>query len=453
MQITVPYITKVSDNQWIYRRKVPHDLREALGKREVKVPLGRTEHAALKAYAAVHKKIEADFINARNGGPAAPISVTALDRFKEAQAKIRALGLDPEWRGESGTEAIARDVIADQIAAMYPRDDEDQPVGLKPSDAALLQALAYGAHDKAPSPTLEDVRKLYLKERVRDDEKKQKQLDLVFGYLTQALGSDRKLVSLKREDAKEVRDYMLDGRGAATVERYLNTVRAAFNHAIKEWDLTWRNPFMGLEVELKDKAAPDRDKRKPFPTDMLPAMQARLADRASVDLRWIWQMLEGTGARLSEIAGLRTEDVKVDDPIPHIVVEWHDDRRIKNKVSRRRVPLIGDALAAAKEALKDAGSRKLLFPSYGRVGGGSTASAALGKHVRAVVTDTKVTTHSLRHLMKDRLRIAGVSKSDQDILLGHSSGSVGEDYGGDEGRLKVALRALEEALDAGGSQQ
>jgi hypothetical protein len=63
------------------------------------------------------------------------------------------------------------------------------------------------------------------------------------------------------------------------------------------------------------------------------------------------------------------------------------------------------------------------------------------------VTDSKATTHSLRHLIKDRLRLAGVSKSDQDIVLGHSSGSVGEDYGGDEARLEVARRALEKALE------
>lgn len=48
--------------------------------------------------------------------------------------------------------------------------------------------------------------------------------------------------------------------------------------------------------------------------------------------------------------------------------------------------------------------------------------------------------------LKDRLRLASVSKTDQDIVLGHSSGSVGEDYGGDEARLKVAERALRVAL-------
>nr|WP_244734753.1 tyrosine-type recombinase/integrase [Mesorhizobium sp. 113-1-2] len=157
-------------------------------------------------------------------------------------------------------------------------------------------------------------------------------------------------------------------------------------------------------------------------------------------------MLEGTGCRLAEVAGLRVTDVHLDHTIPHITVEWHDDRRIKNAVSRRNVPLIATALDNAKEAVKAAGDAAMLFPAYGRPTGASSASAALGKHVRAVVSDTKVTTHSLRHLMKDRLRLAGVSKADQDIVLGHSSGSVGEDYGGADARLKVAERALKAAL-------
>ncbi|RUY99159.1 integrase, partial [Mesorhizobium sp. M7A.F.Ca.CA.002.15.1.1] len=170
-----------------------------------------------------------------------------------------------------------------------------------------------------------------------------------------------------------------------------------------------------------------------------------LVSHAKTDLQHIWRILKGTGCRLAEVSGLRVADVHLEHAIPHITVEWHDDRRIKNAVSRRNVPLIGDALDAATEAKAAAGNAAMLFPTYGRPKGASSASAALGKHVRACVTDPKATTHSLRHLMKDRLRLAGVTKSDQDIVLGHSSGSVGEDYGGDEARLEMARRALEKA--------
>ena len=70
---------------------------------------------------------------------------------------------------------------------------------------------------------------------------------------------------------------MLDGRAPASVDRYLNTVRAVLNHAAKEYDLMgWRNPFMGLEVAPKDKAQPDRDKRRPFTGEELRATRGRI---------------------------------------------------------------------------------------------------------------------------------------------------------------------------------
>ena len=67
-------------------------------------------------------------------------------------------------------------------------------------------------------------------------------------------------------------------------------------------------------------------------------------------------------------------------------------------------------------------------------------------NVRGVVDDPKVSTHSLRHNMNDRLRKAGVSKIDQDLILGHTMGGIGEAYGGDEARLEVAAAAMKEAF-------
>ena len=87
----------------------------------------------------------------------------------------------------------------------------------------------------------------------------------------------------------------------------------------------------------------------------------------------------------------------------------------------------------------------MLFPKYGRPGGGDAASGALRKHVRGV-DDPKVSTHSLRHNMKDRLRKAGVSKIDQDLILGHTMAGIGEAYGGDEARLEVAAAAMKRAF-------
>ncbi len=458
MRIEVQHVQKRGKAGWRYRRKIPLHLRKHLGKGEIVIPLGRTEKEALKNYPKVHAEAERQLTTATlsaNGHsvPSSTATMTAVEQFQFGQRQLRGLGLDPEWGGPQDaddTEALYREIIAEQIAAKYPVDSNGHPVGLQDKDRAAIQALMLGADQVRPDPTLEDARKLYQKERVGDDDDaKRMELDRVFRLVREALGRDRTLKGLKREDAKEVRDHMLDGRKASSVDRYLNVVRAVINHALREFDLvgTVANPFMHLEAAPKDKAEPDRNKRRPFTPEELAATTARITSLAKPDLQRIWRMLEGTGCRLAEIAGLRVADLHQDHAIPHITVEWHDDRRIKNKVSRRNVPLLGDALVAAKEACSAAAGEVLLFPAYGRKGGPDAASAALGKHVRACVSDLKVTTHSLRHLMKDRLRLAGVTKGDQDIVLGHSSGNVGEDYGGDEARLKVAERAMKAAVN------
>ena len=111
------------------------------------------------------------------------------------------------------------------------------------------------------------------------------------------------------------------------------------------------------------------------------------------------------------------------------------------------MPLVGDALEAAKEALKLARTGHMLFPSYGRKRGGDAASAALMKHLRQVSANEKHVIHSLRHNMKDRLMLAEVSSLDQNLILGHALGGVGDRvYGGDAAKLRVTTRAMKRAL-------
>lgn len=149
---------------------------------------------------------------------------------------------------------------------------------------------------------------------------------------------------------------------------------------------------------------------------------------------------------MAEVAGLLVTDVALDHRNPHVDLVVHPHRRLKTAGSVRKVPLIGDALQAAREAVGAAGDGPLLFASYGRERGPDAASAILMKHVRKVVADKKVTVHSLRHSMKDRLRLAGVETGTIDDVLGHSSGRVSERYGGDEARLEVATVAIKKAF-------
>ena len=53
----------------------------------------------------------------------------------------------------------------------------------------------------------------------------------------------------------------------------------------------------------------------------------------------------------------------------------------------------------------------------------------LMKRLRKTVNDPKVTIHSLRHRMKDKLRNTGCPEAISKAILGHSENSVAANYG------------------------
>jgi len=88
-------------------------------------------------------------------------------------------------------------------------------------------------------------------------------------------------------------------------------MKAMIGHAIREFDLIKMvsNPFEALEVGSPSGGEDDvaaRDKRKSLPGAVIDAMKGKLQG----ELRLIWGLLDGTGCRLSEVSGLRIEDVR-----------------------------------------------------------------------------------------------------------------------------------------------
>lgn len=442
--IDFPYI-QIRNGRFRYRRKVPLNLQSKLGKREIVIPLGKSEGEVAKQYAKVHAEAERRLTMTGVEAVASEQSQTAMELFRWAQGRVREL--DPH------SSAHSREVIAEGIARTYPLDDEGYPIGVSQRDAALLRALMLRDRQTRPEPSLEDVKRAYIREKVKgssDERKKEQRVERVLGYVYQVLG--RKDVSLnggvRKTDAIDIRDHMLNTiNSPATVKRYLNDLRAIFNFGIELFELsrTVSNPFQNLPVKMPVGGS-SKDDRHPFSPTQLKQTRARVLGSAKKDLQLIWRMLEGTGCRLSEVAGLMVADVKLDHKFPHIDLVFHPHRRLKTNGSVRVVPLIGDALKAAQEAVMAAGDNALLFPAYGRQGGGEAASAALMKTVRKVVIDKKVTVHSLRHNMVDKLMLAGVPKGERDLILGHSSGAASEAYGGLETRIEVATKAVRQAL-------
>lgn len=455
VSLTLKHIKELGAGRYEYRRRVPESAKAALGKSEFKRVFAASSPSAL---AKEHARITAEFDKAvaeTQRKPQDPSKLTKRELWdaarKEAASLIAgAIGLDEEEAGVIVADMLEESGKSSPLLAMALRDPNN-----------------LSEENPLPGHTLEDARKLYVKEKLGGGEgpesrEAMSRIDRVFSRAAVALGDafqSRPLASLKRDDARRVRDHMLKlpkyGGGtlsAATVRREIKDLAAVINFGLKEFDLgNLVNPFDGLPVEGVGRgvvaAQPDAALRDPLPKPMVEAMKSRLTG----DLLQIWRLLAGTGCRLSEVRGLRVEDVVAEAAIPHIRVTWHEGRRLKTKASVRVVPLVGDALDAANDALKAAEGQTVLFPRFAKPRGTDNCSTQLMKCLREITRDPKHVVHSLRHSMKDALRLAGVEKTVQDLILGHASPSIGETYGGEEVRLQVAYRALQAAHERSSS--
>ena len=251
-------------------------------------------------------------------------------------------------------------------------------------------------------------------------------------YLIDALGSDRDVGSLTRQDARTFRDYLVrKGLRPASIGKTISIVAAIVQVALVEKQIAIRNPFHRFHV-VNDVAAIDA--RLPL-TDEEMAIARSL--NVNAELSGIVNLLALTGARLNEMAGLQWDDVVVADSpnlISHLHIRSNPIRRLKTASSRRTVPLLPDAIAifhlARLRAVGQPGSEDAVFPRYGRPGGADAVSQALMKSLRkAGVTDRRKSIHSIRHSVKQALRDVGCPKDVRDAIQGHASNDMAENYG------------------------
>lgn len=438
------YIDELSGGRKRFRRRYPKAVAEVLGEGVFQVAMQAREGADLftehgKLLTEYEKIIAKVRRKAAHDGQLSP-----LQHWREAVKEAEEL--------VAGVLGVNSEHEARQLAS----DDLER----RGADPILYRAVI-SPDAEEPAITMLDAKEMYRTERMAGahGRNQKNRLERVCRRIEGSLGPLNKLVlvDLKREHARKLRDDMLSAKkrdgsplSPSSVRRELDMIRAMVSIAITEHDLQGKanNPFEGLEVSKAD-AAPETewDKRDPLPIDVILAMRKRMMDKLREPaLGLIWRILEGTGCRGAEVIGLRVEDVHVTGPYPYIHVVPHDDRRVKTKVSIRYVPLVGDALEAAKEALEQAKNERMLFPRYAHEGGPDAASQALMKHLRRFTKNKRHVVYSLRHNMKDLLVSAGVPERDEHRILGHSQDGVGNRvYGGDEAKLKAATEAMKRA--------
>ena len=93
------------------------------------------------------------------------------------------------------------------------------------------------------------------------------------------------------------------------------------------------------------------------------------------------------------------------------------------------MPLSQEAATLLKDLIKGKVAEEPVFERYAKDRGMDNCSQMLMKRFRTVITDKKLTMHSLRHRMKDKLRNTGCPEAISMAILGHGSNTVAANYG------------------------
>jgi integrase len=228
--------------------------------------------------------------------------------------------------------------------------------------------------------------------------------------LTVFLGHDR-LDLVERGDAQKFRDKMLEDLKVSTVKTRLNFLSGLFQLGVEE-DLLSSNPFTGVGKRLRPEAKATHD---------LDLEQVRVTDRLALeklsgDQVQLYQILRFTGMRLAEAAGLRAEDINLEQGL--INVSPNELRPLKTRDSQRVVPI-----HPSLDLSFMAGRSGHLFPSLynektKRWGSGLVWSRLIGCNP-----------HQLRHNVVSMLRAAGISEVVIGRLVGHAVPGMTARYG------------------------
>ena len=404
------YVFRRSNGSYRYKRNVPKKLRQLIGKDTLYRQLGESYSEAMKVLPKVHSEIEALFV--------AEETMPANER---ALAFIRAA------LGEEVAEQVSSGQVVEYSPEDYALNELAKTIAGKLPEEVVRQV--YQGKLYSPTMTLDTVLSEYAAykagEGVRDKDaalrikKLRKDLKNCLGEYKLEKGS---LAAITRADANTFRDHLLERMKPNSVLRNVAVVKAAVNYVITEYSLSIPNVFNRLRIKGAGASIEDR-----YPlTDEQIALV--LPDYQRDSLAWaLFLTLIDTGARLSEVVGLEVQDVDLQER--SVKIRPNGIRGLKTKGSRRTLPLSHRVLEVLQEHRQGKKEGDAIFPKYARPRGNDAASAMLMKRFRKQITERKLTMHSLRHRMKDKLRNTGCPEAISMAILGHGSNTVAANYG------------------------
>lgn len=230
---------------------------------------------------------------------------------------------------------------------------------------------------------------------------------------------DKSLSSISRSDVLAFRSYwskrIAEGLSADSANKQLLHVKDIMQNVAIHNEL--QVEIEPLFVKTRFKYVPKS--RPPFEASfvqniLLPGLSG-LNDR---DKMVVYAMAD-TGARESEIFGLRPQDIYLNEDIPYIHIQPYEGYQLKTRTSERQIPLVGTALVAFQQNPN----------GFTHAGNPDVFSAIVNNYLRdnKLKPSSRHSAYSLRHTFKDRLRDLEAPEEIIDGLMGHKKS--GPKYG------------------------
>lgn len=213
-------------------------------------------------------------------------------------------------------------------------------------------------------------------------------------------------------------------------ETRADTANKDFTHLIGSWKRVCRAKGiqLGFSTEgLMLRTDTDKDDvRPPFSRDWIKdkLLAPGALDGLNTDARLILLGMVNTGYRPSEGAGLMAEDIRLADPVPHILIRRNENRALKTAHSKRAIPLLGVSLDAFRQAPKG-------FPRYSKNSAGLSATVNKFLRENGLLQSPAHSLYSLRHAFEDRMLTAGIDERVRRDMLGHALNRERYGSGGD----------------------
>jgi len=269
-----------------------------------------------------------------------------------------------------------------------------------------------------PSPEAKRRTVREMLERYRKHElpkkKDQRNTTRYLDYWIDEIGG-RKLSTLSRATIIEIRDELVIEKAPATVNRYIATLRHAFNLAVTDWEWAGKNPCN--KVKLVEPRGRDRHLDKSEVKALLAA--CRHGDHPH--LYSIVQIALSTGARRGEITGLKWREVDLSTGRAVLL-------KTKNN-ERRTLPLVSPVVVELRKLQK---VRQIdddrVFPGLNK---GKRTYPRLEDAWQAALTEAEIEDfrfHDLRHTFASRMAMDSKSLQEIAAALGHKTLAMVQRY-------------------------